>query len=149
MAKLTDENGFVLYFELLQPDTSDPEHTYYPMRFTLLLNNEPVLNEKVLRRDCEYSCKGFPGGFAGEEIDNFSLIKDLEEVYKSKKMKLWSAFPHEDIEIAIYPGLFPYLDEENKEYFTLIFSPCLCRFKDVNICGISPISFIMTPSEKE
>ncbi|MBR4790507.1 MAG: hypothetical protein IK024_06415 [Treponema sp.] len=149
MAKITSEEGFVLEFELLPRSKEDIFEKYFPVRCSLMYQNKPILNEDILRRDSDYSRSGFPGGFVGEEIDSFSLIEDLEYVRDNRKSRIWTSFPHEDLEVAIYPGLFPYIGEHDSEYFTFMFYPCGCRFKDVNVCSRSPVCFVMSPDLNE
>lgn len=149
MAKLTTEEGFVLEFELLPRSKEDIVEKYFPARCSLMYQDKPVLNEEILRRDSDYSRKGTSGGFVGEEKENFTFIEDMEYVRDKKSMKVWSSWPHEDLEVAIYPGLFPYVDEPDSEHFTLMFYPCGCRFKDVNVCCRAPVCFVMTPKFDE
>lgn len=149
MAKITTEEGFVLEFELLPRSKEDIIQKYFPIRCSLMFKDKSVLNEEIIRRDSDYSRRGFPGGFVGEEIEHFTLIEDLEYVRDNKRRKVWTSFPHEDLAVAIYPGLFPYIDEPDSECFTVMFYPCGCRFRDVNICSGAPVCFVMTPDLDE
>lgn len=130
-------------------------YDYQPVEFefkvTLLWKGVPILNENVMKRRSTYWEKGKEGGIIAEEMDNFTLITDLEDSIKSKTVKIWESWPDPDMCISIYPErCFPYLNEINNDYYTIIVSPDMYQFKESDAYGgYEGVSFIMTPEKKE
>ena len=127
-------------------------YDYQPKEFdfkvTLKWKGIPLLNEKAMKRWSEYWNKGAEGGIVAEEMDNFTLITDLENALKDKTPTIWETWPDPDMCISIYPErCFPYLNEINTDYNTIIISPDIYQFKDTDAyCGYEGVSFILTPN---
>jgi hypothetical protein len=150
MAKLKSEDlDLELEFEFLSYEDYSPVE--YTFKCTLCWNGIPVLNERTMKRGTSYWDKGKEGGIVGSEMVGFTLIKDMEDALKTKSVRIWEAWPDPDMCVSIYPGrFFPYLDEEDSEYNTIIISPDTYQFKG-NDCysGYEGVSFVMTPSTQE
>ena len=144
MAKLVSED---LELEFIFIGCYDFDPVEYEFKVTLKWKNLPILNEKAMKRETDYWEKGKEGGIIAEETDNFTLISDLENAIETKSPQIWEAWPDPDMCISIYPErCFPYLNEVNSEYYTIIISPDAYQFKDCDAyCGYEGVSFIMTP----
>ena len=147
MAKLKSEN-LELEFKLLECHKYDLME--YDFRCTLTWKGIPVLNDKAFKRSSSYWKKGSDGGIIGEEMDSFSLITELEEAVKTKEMRIWESWPDPDMCVAIYPNrCFPDLITPDQEYHTIIFSPDVYQFRDMDCySGYEGVSFVMTPTEE-
>lgn len=144
MAKLFSED---LELEFLLCGCYDYHPIQIEFKVTLKWKGIPILNENAMKRGTDYWNKGAVGGIVGEEIDNFTLIKDLEEALNNKTTKIWESWPDPDMCISIYPEtLFPYLNEKDEEYNTIIISPDTYQLKDCSAYnGYEGISFVLTP----
>jgi hypothetical protein len=148
MAKLLSED---LELEFLFCGCYDYHPIQIEFKITLKWKGIPILNERAMKRGTDYWNKGAVGGIIAEEIDNFTLIRDLEEAFNNKTTKIWESWPDPDMCISIYPErYFPYLNDKDDEYNTIIISPDTYQFKDCDAYnGYEGISFIMTPTNDE
>lgn len=149
MAKLIYED---LVLEFLP--TSYWESGYengFDFKVTMTWKGIPVLNEDVMKRHSTYWDKGAVGGLVASEEDFYNLFHDLETAIKTKQTQIWQSFPDTDMCISIYPErCFPYLDERDSEYYTVIVSPDSYQFKESDCyIGYSGVSFVMTPKVDE
>ena len=143
MAILKDED---LELEILPLSYHDWE--YCPetdFKVTMRWKGIPLLNEAALKRTGSYWEQGKECGIVASEQDSLTLIKDFEDCLNDKKVRIWEAWPDPDMTISIYPErYFPYLEDVDSEYISIIVSPDLYQFKDSDCySGYSGVSFVM------
>lgn len=140
MAKMISDN-LELEFKLLGHN----EYDSYQLKCTCTWQGKPILNEAVMKRSGSYWSKGAVGGIMAEEMEHFSLIEDFKAALEKKEVRIWEAFPDPDICISIYPDCcFPYLNEKDENYFSIIVSPDSYQFKDSSYySGYEGVSFVM------
>jgi len=146
LAKLIS-NDLILEFNFL--GCYDYQPVEFEFKVSLFWKGIPLLNEKAMKRWSTYWRKGKEGGLVAEEMDNFTLIDDLEKAIETNTLQVWESWPDPDMCISIYPNrCFPYLDEEDPEYNTIIVSPDMYQFKESDAYGgYEGVSFIMTPDK--
>ena len=78
--------------------------------------NEPIINDNLLKRDGEYWGSRKTGSFLANEDDKDTLIDTISKVLETNEPEYWEPIDP-DIIVAIYPGMFfPFL----KSHYTLI-----------------------------
>ena len=78
--------------------------------------NEPIINDKLLKRDGEYWGSRKTGSFLATEDEKDRLIDTISKVLETNEPEYWEPIDP-DIIVAIYPEMyFPFL----KSHYTLI-----------------------------
>ncbi len=82
---------------------------YIEYRYTLCWQDEPIVNDDVLKRDNDYWDKRPKGWFLADEFRQDRFVPFLRRILEEDKADYWESLDP-DVMVAIYPdGYFPFL----------------------------------------
>jgi len=156
MAKLKSGH---LTLEITYQEIDKEEWVQYEIRF--LWQNEPIVNDALLKRQTEYWRKRKIGAFKANQYREDDLIATIEKVLISNEADYWEPL-EPDVTIGIYPGrYFPFvhvntlqeqkieIDSDSKDdVITIIVAVDMYNFQGSEAYYGESIALIMIPTRQ-